>query len=133
VCARTLSFVLLVACTPPEPERAVVVSARLATLRVRAPHALAAYDVSVDQWIVATPGESALVTAAPDSAVASPDAFAHVVTRGAMIISRESLSDGFAVTLQTGDARTTYVVKELGSRWIACTGSVALCKSLKRA
>ncbi len=87
---------------------------------------------------------------APTGAVASPEALRHhlettywpVGTR-AEIVSRRSLSDGFAVTFVRGSSHETHVVRQIGSAWFRCSASpvaddtmrdavIALCRAHAR-
>ena len=125
-----------VACVPDAPERFVQHAPTLAGLRLRlrsGASVVAAYDVNLDRWLVASGGVHSIIDAAPRAGVAGPDALAHHV--GMQVVARESLSDGFTATLvehAAAERRVTIVVRELGSLWLRCVGDVALCKSLKR-
>lgn len=150
MCARSSALALSLcvtslACVPTAPERTIAHPPTLATLRLRLPAgAIATYSVVIDEWLIASSTDRAILSAAPAGSIASPDAFRHafeVEHRGVKvdIEARESLSDGFSITLVEHAAsdrsawpRTTYVVRELGNQWVQCVGSAALCKSLKR-
>jgi hypothetical protein len=65
---------------------------------------------------------------APTGAIASPEALRHHMettywpagTR-AEIVSRRSLSDGFAVTFARAGSHETHVVRQIGGAWFRCT------------
>lgn len=69
-------------------------------------------------------------TRAPAPAVASPEALRQYLATTywqpkttAAIESRQSLSDGFAVTFVRDGVRETHVIRQIGNAWFRCTGS----------
>ena len=121
----------------------------------------ATYDADGDKWLFESPKladgrtANARIERAPESAVASPDAYLAQLRRvwdagtTAELEKRESVKGGFAMTLVVKPAadpahpkRETYVIRELGSVWYQCLSEwipddatrdqvMALCKSLK--
>lgn len=140
--ARTSALVALAlaACEGKPPRRDVTIEPVLDELRLRVPDGVVTtYDVSTDRWWLVSATDRAMLERAPLASIASPEALRRDLSathwpRGTSITiaSRESLSDGFTATFAVSGARETIVVRELGSRWLRCFGSVVLCKSVKR-
>jgi len=131
------------------------------TLRMVVPEGWTArYDRQQDKWLLEIApladgrAASARIERAPESWVASPDAYLAQRKKQwnagteATIEKRQGVKDGFAMTVVVRPAadpahpeRETYVVRQLGSVWYQCVSEsipddgfrdqlLALCKSL---